>query len=82
MDNEKITALRAAKEHREKEVLYHQINIDNYKLAIALIDAEWGDDDTLEPFRAQLEELLAASTLEQKKERILLEVITRQLNEG
>ena len=82
MDNEKITALRAAKEHREKEVLYHQINIDNYRLAIALIDEEWSADSTLAPFRAQLEELLAASVLEQKKERILLKVITQQLNEG
>lgn len=82
MDNAKITALKAAKEHRQNEVLYHQINIDNYKLSIELIDAEWSEDATLEPFRAQLEELLAASTLEQKKERIILEVITRQLNEG
>lgn len=82
MDNEKITALRAAKEHREKEVLYHQINIDNYRLAIACIDAEYDYDESLKPFRAQLVDLLAASILEQKKERILLSVITQQLNEG
>lgn len=82
MDEEKITALRAAKEHREKEILYHDINIQNYELSIARIDSEYAYDDSLKPFRAQLVELLAASTLERKKERILLSVITQQLNEG
>lgn len=82
MDEAKISALNAAKEHRIKEVLYHQINIDNYTLAIAKIDAEYSDDPSLAPFRAQLVDLLASAILEQKKEHIILSVIEQQLNAG
>lgn len=82
MDEAKISALNAAKEHRIKEVLYHQINIDNYTLAIAKIDEEHNDDASLAPFRAQLVDLLASAILEQKKEHIILSVIEQQLNAG
>ena len=82
MDEAKINALGAAKEHRVKEILYHQINIDNYTLAIAKIDKEHSDDLSLAPFRAQLVDLLASAILEQKKEHIILSVIEQQLNAG
>lgn len=62
---------------RTDEVLGYQINIDNYRLAIAEV-ARLGDPD-LEDFRQQLEDLLVSSIREQKKARIMLEVIGMQL---
>jgi hypothetical protein len=67
--------LTAALEARIREVTEYQVNIDNFRLAIARV----GDDCALQDFRAQLEHLLASSILEQKKAQIMLEVIQSQL---
>ncbi len=71
--------LTAALEHREREVLHHQINIDNYQLAMAEIDEKYADDPAMAEFRARLSELLASSLVEQRKEIILRNVIAKQL---
>jgi cytochrome c551/c552 len=70
-----ITALA----HREAEVFQHQINIDNYTLAIAEIDANYADDAAIQEFRARLADLLASSIVEQRKEIIMRDVIARQV---
>jgi hypothetical protein len=62
-------------ESRTEEVLHYQINIDNYKTAI--IKAQ--DDPELAGFVEQLKELLSSSILEQKKAKIMLEVIKEQI---
>ena len=62
---------------REEEVLSYQINIDNYRRAI---EKSQGDADLVE-FIARLQELLASSLIEQKKARIMLEVIRDQIEE-
>lgn len=62
---------------REEEVLSYQINIDNYRLAI---EKSKGDDDLVE-FIQRLEELLSSSLIEQKKAKIMLEVIREQIEE-
>ena len=67
--------LTAALDARSKEVTEYQVNIDNYALAIERI----GDDPELQDFRAQLEELLTSSKLEQRKARIMLDVVREQL---
>jgi hypothetical protein len=72
----KLEILQNAKEAREAEVLEYQINIDNYRLAI---DKASQDPDMVE-FKTQLESLLTSSVLEQKKAKIMLEVLTEQLN--
>jgi len=69
--------LAEALKAREEEVLSYQINIDNYRRAI---EKSKGDEDLVE-FSARLEELLASSLIEQKKARIMLEVIKDQLSE-
>jgi uncharacterized protein YchJ len=79
MEQERIKILTDAAEHRSREVMHHQINIDNYRLAIAEIDANHADDATLVEFKARLEELLASSIVEQSKEKIILKVIKQQL---
>lgn len=60
---------------RIREVTEYQVNIDNFIGAIAAI----GDDAELQPFKSQLEELLKSSLLEQKKAKVMLEVIRSQM---
>jgi hypothetical protein len=63
--------------HRQEEVANYQLNIDNYILALELAK----QDDDLAPFVEQLEELLRTSIFEQKKAKIMLQVIEKQLEE-
>ena len=69
-------ALRA----RENEVLGYQINIDNFVLAVAHIDA-MSDDERAEmaEFRADLAQRLAAERHQQKRAKIMLAVIRQQV---
>lgn len=67
--------LTAALDARIKEVTEYQVNIDNFRLALVRI----GDDPELQEFKAQIEGLLASSTFEQKKAKIMLEVVQSQL---
>ena len=68
--------LTTALEGREKELIEYQVNIDNYRLAIARIS---DDDEELLPFREQLQNLLTSSLLEQRKSTIIRDVIAEQL---
>lgn len=67
--------LTGALEARIKEVTEYQVNIDNFRLAIEKI----GDDQEMQPFKEQLQNLLNSSLFEQRKARIMLEVIQSQL---
>ena len=71
--------LTTALAHREAEVFQHQINIDNYKLAIAEINVNYADDAAMQEFRIRLADLLASSIIEQRKEIIMRDVMTKQL---
>lgn len=73
--------LTEAAEHREKEVLHHQINIDNYSRAIAEIEAHHAGKPHMESFAERLRELLTSSVQEQEKEAVMLKVIRAQLEE-
>jgi hypothetical protein len=65
---------------REAEVMHYQINIDNYTIALDEI-SKLPDDERAElsGFAEQLEGLLASEKLEQKKAKIMLAVIKRQI---
>ena len=69
--------LKEALGAREEEVLMYQINIDNYERAIE----KSKDDPELGEFVDRLHELLVSSRLEQKKAKIMLEVIREQIEE-
>jgi len=72
--------LQVSLEARVQEVLHYQINIDNYVLAvneIARLSPE--EQAELSEFEDQLRSLLASERLEQKKAKIMLEVIRQQL---
>jgi hypothetical protein len=81
MNKTKIEILTDAANHREQEVLMHQINIDNYILAIDEINNFHSDNAGLQEFAIRLKDLLDSSILEQSKEIILLKVINKQLEE-
>lgn len=76
----KHTILTQALQAREEEVLGYQINIDNFALAIAHIDA-MPDDERAEmaEFRTDLANRLAAERHQQKRAAIMLAVIRQQV---
>ena len=63
-------------EARENDIMLYQINIDNYRAAIADIEANHPD---LSDFADQLRDLLQSSLREQKKEQIMLAAIKANL---
>jgi hypothetical protein len=71
---------------RDEEVLGYQINIDNYRLAIAKIAIEHtGEsvlDQAMQEFAKQLEESLQQNIIEQRKAIIIRDVIADQLAES
>jgi hypothetical protein len=72
--------LSSALSAREQEIMHYQINIDNYTLALEELSALPSDEAAeLSGFLAQLTGLLASELLEQKKAKIMLKVIQRQL---
>jgi hypothetical protein len=71
-----LTSLAA----RQQEVMHYQINIDNYTIALEEIDKLPADEGVeMYDFANQLKKLLATETLEQKKAKIMLSVIQRQV---
>lgn len=72
---QKNKMLEAGYSQRINEVTEYQVNIDNYAMALDII----GDDPDLQAFKEQLQELLRTTIIEQKKSKIMLEVIKRQL---
>lgn len=76
---ERIKILTEAYENRQREVMHYQINIDNYTLALAEIEANYPENESMAEFADQLRGLLASSIIEQAKEMILRDVIGKQL---
>lgn len=79
IQTERLKILGDAKEHRIREIMQHQINIDNYRISIQLIEKDYTQDSAMLEFAERLQELLASSIVEQTKEKILLAAITSQL---
>ena len=72
--------LSATLKGREQEIMHYQINIDNYTLALEEIGAlSAAEAAELASFADKITNLLASEKLEQKKSKIMLRVIQRQL---
>jgi hypothetical protein len=82
LNSERLQILRDAFEHRKKEVLQHQINIDNYKLAIEEIAEKHPTCPHMAEFKKRLTHLHDTSVIEQAKEIIMRDVIAKQLGEN
>ena len=78
--SEILTANLAA---REDEIVGYQININNYRLAVAKITLEHTSDSALDvamqEFATQLEDNLQQNIIEQRKAMIIRDVIADQL---
>lgn len=73
--------LASALEAREQEVMHYQINIDNYTLALdEMSKLSVEERAELSGFADQLRTLLTSEKLEQKKAKVMLAVIQKQLN--
>ena len=79
LEEERIKILTDAYEHRKREVMHHQINIDNYHLAIEEIETKHPEDEVMLDFANKLRDLLASSIIEQAKEIIMRDVMAKQL---
>lgn len=73
----KQETLQQAYNARVDEVEHYQLNIDNYKDALCIIEQD--QDPDLEEFKSQLKELLRTSIIEQKKAKIMLTVLSNKL---
>lgn len=72
--------LTSSMEAREQEVMHYQINIDNYTLALDEVSKMSAEDRAeLAGFAEQLRTLLASERLEQKKSKIMLNVLKQQI---
>jgi hypothetical protein len=79
LDEERIKILTDAYDHRRREVMHHQIDIDNYSLALAEIAEKHPDCEIMAEFANRLRELLGSSMIEQAKEVVMRDVIAKQL---
>jgi hypothetical protein len=77
--SDRLEILTAALAHRNAEVLHHQINIDNYRLALAEIADKHPNCPHMAEFADRLRHLLETSVIEQRKEIIMRDVIAKQL---
>lgn len=79
--SDKLEILANNLAYRNDSIKNYQINIDNYSLAIAKIDADYKDDPDLSgPFKADLQQRLAAEIIQQRREIVIRDVIADQLN--
>ena len=79
LETERLKILTDAYEHRKREVMHHQINIDNYRLALQEITEKHPEDEAMAEFASRLRDLLASSIVEQAKEVIMRDVMAKQL---
>jgi cytochrome c551/c552 len=79
LEEERIKIITDAYGHRKREVMHHQINIDNYTLALAEIAEKHPEDEAMAEFANRLRDLLASSIVEQAKEVIMRDVMAKQL---
>jgi hypothetical protein len=76
----KQNILTGALDARKQEVMHYQINIDNYTLALQEIkNLPETERLELDNFAGHLSGLLASEILEQKKAKIMLTVIKKQV---
>jgi hypothetical protein len=75
----KLSILTPALEGRDQELLTYQINIDNYRLAIAKINADHADNHDLLAFRDDLQARLDEERRQQLRARIIRDVIAEQV---
>lgn len=77
LKQERIDILRGAFEQRARDVMLHQINIDNFTAAIDAITPD--ANENLRSFAQELMQRLGCELAQQARERVMLKVIEQQL---
>ena len=75
-----VSVLESALHARDEELLVYQINIDNYRLAVAKINTEHADEPDLIAFRDELQCRLDEERRQQSRAQIIRDVIAEQVN--
>ena len=75
----KLEILKNSAQARENDIALYQINIDNYRVALADIEANYANDADMAAFAGQLKDLLRTSLVEQRKEQIMLDAICKNM---
>ena len=65
-------ALQAAIEYRTRSIAERQLDIDNYKVSLEIIDTEYANNADMVGYKKQLEDLLHSAIVEMTKEQIFL----------
>jgi hypothetical protein len=63
---------------RQHSVMCYDINITNYEMALAVLNAQEELDADDAAYKARLEELLVSERRERKKEALILQVLEAQ----
>jgi hypothetical protein len=83
IENKEMTReeiLESSVKARENEIMLYQLNIDNYTLALKhMSKMDLDEQAELSGFADQLRSLLASEKLEQKKAKVMLEVLRQQM---
>jgi hypothetical protein len=77
LEQERLDMMRAAHEGRSRAVMHYQVNIDNFRAALTLLEGEM--DPNLDAFARELEAALANEIAQQAREKVMLTVVERQL---
>jgi len=80
LEQERLDMLRAAYEGRSRAVMHYQVNIDNFTEAVDRIGQT--DDVNLASFVSELTTMIVNERAQQARERVMLEVITAQLEKA
>ena len=79
LKSERIAMLHSTIEQRERSVMGHDVNIENYTHALANIEANHKHSADMQAFANQLRDLKDSSVVERRKEEILLAAARAQL---
>ena len=78
MENYRKELLNSAYEARQREFIEYQVNVTNYEMALDMAK----EDADLDLFCSHLEELIRTTKIEQKKSKIMLDVLAVQIEGG
>lgn len=82
LEQERIDILKDALDQRRRGVMHYQINIDNFRAAIALIETEHAADERLAGYADELRLLLEQNEMQQAREQVMLRVIEAWLRDA
>lgn len=81
MNERLLEVIKQSVESRKIELENYDLNIENFRRAIAKIDSNFPNNPAMQEFRVSLVELLEQNVNERMKEQLMHDVLVDQLNE-